>query len=74
MYLLRAVGALRAGRSVAVRPVTRYAHARSTTLNYAQTHAANTYARYFAAEAGFLDKNEVSDRVLEVVRQFEKVW
>lgn len=29
--------------------------------------------RSFAAEAGFLDKDEVANRVLEVVRKFEKV-
>lgn len=29
--------------------------------------------RSFAAEAGYLDKDEVSTRVLEVVRKFEKV-
>lgn len=29
--------------------------------------------RAFASEAGFLDKQEVTDRVLEVVRKFEKV-
>ena len=29
--------------------------------------------RAFAAEAGFLDKKEVTERVLEVVRKFEKV-
>lgn len=29
--------------------------------------------RAFASEVGFLDKGEVTDRVLEVVRKFEKV-
>lgn len=29
--------------------------------------------RAFATEAGFLDRGQVSDRVLEVVRKFEKV-
>lgn len=73
MYLLRAMGALRAGRSVVARPAMRYSQARSAGLGYAQTHAANTFSRYFAAEAGFLDKGEVHDRVMEVVRKFEKV-
>lgn len=29
--------------------------------------------RSYAAEAGFLDKEDVTSRVLEVVRKFEKV-
>lgn len=29
--------------------------------------------RSFAADAGFLDKEDVTDRVLEVVRKFDKV-
>lgn len=38
-----------------------------------QAYAIRPMCRSFAAEAGYLDKNEVSSRVLEVVRQFEKV-
>ncbi|CAN8063035.1 unnamed protein product [Agarophyton chilense] len=43
--------------------------------SYAAFKATNfhSFSRSFAAEAGFPDKGEVSGRVLELVRKFEKV-
>lgn len=37
------------------------------------TSAQNLRMRALATEAGFLDKDKVTERVLEVVRKFEKV-
>ncbi|KAI0557287.1 Acyl carrier protein [Gracilaria domingensis] len=38
-----------------------------------ETARLHSFSRSFAAEAGFPDKEEVSGRVLELVRKFEKV-
>lgn len=40
---------------------------------HAAPQASGWARRAFASEAGFLDRGQVSDRVLEVVRKFEKV-
>lgn len=60
---LRAFGSalFRACNKHAVRPALRFGSPTSITF------------RAFATEAGYLDKNVVTERVLEVVRKFEKV-
>jgi hypothetical protein len=61
---------LRAFRS-AVRPVARQMLASPAFV--AQRRAFPAAYRAFASQPGFLDRATVSERVLEVVRQFEKV-
>lgn len=70
------MSALRAMRS-AVRPAFRSTmalrmspHANTAMRSWAELQM----PRYFAADPGFLDRDSVSARVLEVVRKFEKVW
>lgn len=66
----RAIGSalFRASSARIARPATHYASRFGTP-----TAAQNLRLRALAAEAGYLDKNEVTERVLEVVRKFEKV-
>lgn len=65
-------------RSVARRAVVNQT-IRSSTIHSTQyssvfkTIGSNHIIRSFAAEAGYLDKEDVTTRVLEVVKKFEKV-
>lgn len=42
------------------------------SLPYAQTTISSNFLRFFA-DASYLDKNEVTERIMNVVKNFEKV-
>lgn len=71
--LLRSLLRTSAAKKLSQLSVTSEALRCSSAPTFAKIVSFHPTWRSFAAEAGYLDKGEVTNRVLEVVRKFEKV-